>query len=230
MTTKSSTPSHVSFPLHVLLVEDDLGDADDVRRMLAEVGAANYDVVHVLRLEQVLAEIGRGGTDVVLLDLQLPDSARGDTVPAVMETCPPQTAVVVVSGAADLEFAALAIQYGAQDYVVKGAFDADLLQRVILYAVERQRLQRELRDKQEQELAALKALVPFCTFCGKVRDRASNEWLTAEEYLARYAEVDATHGICRGCRHEQVATMIEANKDLDSGVRKFLGNIFRGRL
>lgn len=230
MKTRAPTPSHVSFPLHVLLVEDDLGDADDVRRMLAEVGAANYDVVHVLRLEQALAEIGKGSMDVVLLDLQLPDSDRGDTVPAVMETCPPQTAVVVVSGVADLELAAIAIQYGAQDYVVKGAFDADLLRRVILYAVERQRLQRELRDKQGQELAALKALVPFCAFCGKVRDRASNEWLTAEEYLARYAEVDATHGICRECRHEQVATMIEGNEDLDSGVRKFLSGIFRGRL
>jgi response regulator RpfG family c-di-GMP phosphodiesterase len=167
--------------------------------------------------------------DSVLLDLQLPDSGRSETVPAFMPVVPPQTAVVVVSGVGDEELAALAIQYGVQDYVVKGHFDEFLLGRVIRYSVERHRLQRELREKQAQELAALKALVPFCAYCGRVRDRASNTWHTPEEYLERYAKVDATHGICRRCRHELAAQIVEEDDDLDDATRAGAAGLLRGK-
>lgn len=220
------TPS-VTFPMYLLLVEDDRGDAEAVLDMLRTLGPANYQVVHEVRLEPALAHLARGSMDLVLLDLTLPDSMHGDTVPAVMEVCPSHTAVVVVSSAGDEELAALSIQYGVQDYLVKGRFDAFLLGRVMRYAVERQRLQRELADKQAQELAALKALVPFCAFCGKVRDRSTNEWLEPEDYITRYAAVDATHGVCRDCRAEQVATLLEQNERLAPSVRQLLGDILR---
>jgi DNA-binding response OmpR family regulator len=129
-----------------LLVEDDPHDAQRVQDLLATLGPVNYDVTHAETLAAALVVLRKGMTDVTLLDLALPDSDRGDTVPAFMDACPSQTAVVVVSGVDDEELAAVAIQYGAQDYVVKGRFDAFLLGRVMRYAVERQRLQRELGE------------------------------------------------------------------------------------
>jgi DNA-binding NtrC family response regulator len=211
-----------------LLVEDNPHDAQYVSELLAELGKANYAMEHVTTLADGVGIVARGNMDLALLDLSLPDSERGNTVPAFMVACPPQTAVVVVSGAEDEELAALSVQQGAQDYLVKGHFSAFVLGRVMRYAVERHRLQRELREKQQQELAALKALVPFCAYCGRVRDRADNTYHSPEEYLAHYAEIDATHGICPDCRHELAAKMVEENGSLDEGARRRAAKGLRG--
>lgn len=227
MRDRAATTSRVVFPVHLLLVEDNLDDAQDVMGKINTLGAVNYQISHVVRLEPALMELRKGSTDVVLLDLSLPDSEPGNTVTSTLEVCPAQTAIVVISGVDDEEVAALAVQQGAQDYLVKDYFDAFVLGRVIRYAIERQRLQRELRDKQEQELATLKALVPFCAYCGRVRDRATSEWMTADEYLELYAKVDATHGVCADCRAELVADLIEEDERLDRRVREFLGRVLR---
>lgn len=228
MRDRTSTTPHVTFPLYILLVEDNPHDAQYVSELLAELGEANYVMEHVTTLADGVSVVARGNMDLALLDLSLPDSEHGDTVPAFMTACPPQTAVVVVSGAEDEELAALSVQQGVQDYLVKGHFSAFVLGRVMRYAIERHRLQRELREKQTQELAALKALVPFCAYCGRVRDRADNTWHTPEEYLTRYAKVDATHGICRDCRNELAAKMVEENNSLDEDARKRAAGGLRG--
>jgi CheY-like chemotaxis protein len=202
----------VTFPVRLLVVEDNPGDEKILLSMLDELGGANYDVTCVNRLAPALEVVRKGFIDLAFLDLHLPDSGRDGTVPAFMEGCPSQTAVVVVSGMDDEELAAIAIQHGAQDYVVKGRFDAFLLGRVMRYAIERQRLQRELR-------AAMAVLVPTCAVCNRVRDRADNTWHSRAEYLERYAEDRATHGLCPDCRDEQVAKMVEENGKLNKDVR-----------
>ncbi|WP_228282411.1 response regulator [Rubrobacter tropicus] len=104
----------------VLLVEDNPGDARLVEIMLSEPGLMwDFEISHTARLGDAVEELERSEFDVVLLDLSLPDSQGMETVERV-RTVASRTPVVVLSGRDDEEIALLALQGGAEDYLVKG--------------------------------------------------------------------------------------------------------------
>ncbi len=217
----------ILWPINVVIVEDNYPDAEYIVELLQEE-EDNYVWENFIRLGPAMEHVSEGGTSVVLLDLNLPDSSRSDTVPTFMERFPDQ-AVVVVSAADDLELAALAMQMGVQEYLIKGHFDGFLLRRAIITAIEKSRLQRELRAQQEHEMRLLRGLVPFCAECGKIRDRSDNKWYRADHYIEKYAAVDATHGMCPECMGVVVAGMIEEDKSLNNGVKAKIIKTLKGQ-
>ena len=124
--------------LVVLLVEDDADDALLLRGMLGDVPSSGIRLVHVLCLEEALAQLAAERFDAVLLDLSLPDSHGLETFHR-LHAHAPQTPVVVLSGLDDEAVALQAVQAGAQDYLTKAHVDGPLIVRSIHYAVERQR-------------------------------------------------------------------------------------------
>ena len=148
--------SNVPVPMTVLLVEDNPGDARLLREILAEAGAHRFELTHHTTLAEGLAELSEGGINVVLLDLSLPDSNGLDTFVRVHSEAP-GIPIVVLTGLADENLAAAALREGAQDYLVKGRVDPDLLVRSMRYAIERMRAEEALRRSEEQlrELAVL---------------------------------------------------------------------------
>lgn len=137
--------------VHVLLVEDDEGDAFLVRELLLEAGAA-VEVTWVRSVAEALQHPG-GRLACVLLDLGLPDANGLDGLLAVREAVP-AAAVLVLTGLADEHRAVQAVAAGAQDYLVKGQVDGARLARSIRYAVERRRADAELRRLYAAELRA----------------------------------------------------------------------------
>lgn len=128
--------------LRVLLVEDDQFDQKNVARLLGEEEMdANVEVVD--RLGAALERITAGQLDLVLLDLNLPDSAGDPTVRAAVSRAV-GIPVVVLTGAGDETTGIAAMRAGAQDYLPKDSLNAPLLKRVINHAVERQRLLNDL--------------------------------------------------------------------------------------
>lgn len=134
----------------VLLIEDNPGDVRLVREMLAEPQGIAFSLEWVDSLEAGLQRIAQGGIDLVLLDLGLPDSVGLDTLRRLRAGIPRSIAVVVMSGLNEEELAVQAVQEGAQDYLVKGRFDSDLLIHSIRYAIERQEAERSLRQAHEE--------------------------------------------------------------------------------
>lgn len=86
----------------------------------------------------------KGGVDVILLDLSLPDSQGLDTF-IRMHTKAPEVPIVVLTGLDDETISVQAMQAGAQDYLIKGQVDSNLLVRSIRYSIERQQLLAELQ-------------------------------------------------------------------------------------
>jgi len=152
-------------PLHILLVEDNPADADLIREALADiddgtpVGAPAFELAHVDRLARAEEALAVKEIDLVLLDLSLPDSQGFDTFRRLTRRYP-ELPVVVLSGLADETLAVKAVREGAQDYLVKGRVDADLLGRTLRYSIERNRSAKErsqlIRD-QVESTAALRA-------------------------------------------------------------------------
>src|SRR3990170_1063929 len=130
-------------PVRVLLVEDNPGDARLVEILLSEEDSSGFEVTHVGRLGEALDRPDRSAFDVILLDLTLPDSSGLETVDQ-MRRVTPQTPVVVLSGRDDEETALQAIQSGAEDYLVKGRGDGELIARSIRYSIERKKAEEKL--------------------------------------------------------------------------------------
>src|SRR5579872_3531147 len=135
---------------HVLLIEDNPGDADLVRLRLVEANS-DLSVSCVNRLADGMASLNEQPPSVVLLDLNLPDSHGAETFRHVLSKAP-GVPVVVLSGQDDEELAMKAVHQGVQDYLVKGDFDSKQLGRAIRYAVERQALLTSLDMSRKQQL------------------------------------------------------------------------------
>ncbi len=134
--------------IRVLLVEDNPGDARLFTELLRDAGASQLRVVHVDRLAAALDHLTRDSFDVVLLDLSLPDADGLDTLVRAHAQAP-KTPIVVLTGHDDEALAVRAVRAGAQDYLVKGHVDGELLVRSIRYASERGRALEALERREE---------------------------------------------------------------------------------
>ena len=136
--------------LKVLLIEDNPGDARLIDVMLAEAGGGSFALERVDRLASGLDRLSRGGVDLVLVDLSLPDS-QGLSTFARVRSHAPRLPIIVMSGLANETVAVSAVHDGAQDYLVKGHVDGYALVRAMRYALERKRLSDQL-TRQADEL------------------------------------------------------------------------------
>lgn len=135
----------------VLLIEDDPDDALVLREMLAQEEDTRFDLECTDRLQAGLERLAERGADVLLLDLSLPDSLGLETVHKVHAQAS-DVPIVVLTGLDDEALAINAVREGAQDYLIKGKVDSNLLVRSIRYAIERHRLLTKLEQARQRQL------------------------------------------------------------------------------
>ncbi|MDQ0792479.1 PP2C family protein-serine/threonine phosphatase [Streptomyces sp. B1I3] len=195
----------------LLLVEDDAGDA-----LLVEELLSDSELDSGLTWCKTLAEARRFlrtcRTPVcVLLDLHLPDVHGLDAVSQLVESAP-DAAIVVLTGLAESETGLSAVAHGAQDYLVKGRLDPEILGRAIRYALQRKHAERSataIRTSQliAQENARLeRALLPIPL----LRDDSFR-------VAARY-EAGRAHGLLSGDFYDVVQTA-------DGAVHAVIGDV-----
>lgn len=129
--------------IKVLLVEANDVDARLTQDSLSEWDMEEFEIVHVTRLSDAFARLARARFDAVLLDLSLPDGYGLSTL-RQMQAATPGVAIIVLSRVNDQTLALQAVQNGAQDYLVKGEGQSELLIRSIRYAIERKRAEERL--------------------------------------------------------------------------------------
>ncbi|HEV8359094.1 MAG TPA: ATP-binding protein [Candidatus Thermoplasmatota archaeon] len=133
----------------MLLVEDDLLDADLLAEALAEAPGTRVHLAHASTLAEALALLAGGDHDEVLLDLSLPDSTGLATLDR-LHAAAPALPILVLTGLEDEELAIRAVRRGAQDYIVKGHLDGRGLLRAMRYALERKAVEVALRESEER--------------------------------------------------------------------------------
>ena len=131
---------------NVLLIEDNPGDARLIREMIAEDERAPFTVHSADRLAKGLEHLSAGETALVILDLSLPDSHGLDTFAKVYAHSP-AVPIIVLTGNDDQMIALSAVKTGAQDYLIKGKLDRELLVRAMQYSIERKRYQEQLEHQ-----------------------------------------------------------------------------------
>ncbi|MGN6314804.1 PAS domain-containing protein [Trinickia sp.] len=133
----------------VLLVEDSPTDALIIGEALIDITDFAHRLTHAETLTDALAHAEHARFDVVLLDLGLPDGNGIDTFRR-FRLVAPDTPVLVLTGLSDISVGLVAIQEGAQDYLLKREIQAALLSRAIRYAIERNRASAELAASEER--------------------------------------------------------------------------------
>jgi PAS domain S-box-containing protein len=144
--------------IHVLLIEDNLSDARLVQGMLEHDKSNAFTFKHVSSLGEGISSLEPGSrSQVILLDLGLPDATGLQTLRRIMPVAQ-DASVVVITGHQDEELGIAAIREGAHDYLIKGQVDGSQLRRILRYAVERHKMQSELRAEIEQRARVQQAL------------------------------------------------------------------------
>ena len=141
-----------------LLIEDSPDDARIMQRELANATRVSFDVEWVERLDLGLDFLTKKDVDVVLLDLSLPNSFGADTLRQVL-VHEPSVPIVVLTGHDDEAMELELLKEGAQDYLVKGHADGNVVVRSVLYAIERHRLLAQLQSAKESAEARLRVVV-----------------------------------------------------------------------
>jgi two-component system cell cycle response regulator len=129
----------------VLLLEDDTISAKITTRMLVRKGEGRFPVTRRARLDETLQALREDDYDIILSDLNVPDSEGLKTLAAIAAVAPDVPIVALTATDGD-EIGIRAVQLGAQDFLVKGDFNEAALLRSLLHSIERHRMQRIIRQ------------------------------------------------------------------------------------
>lgn len=145
--------------IKVLVIEDDAFIAMVYEDLLRDVTNIVFELSIFTTLGDGLAAAKSGDYDVILLDLNLPDSGFANTIsqiPIVSDRMP----IVVMTSTVDDVLALKTMNMGGQDYLNKSKLDRTLLIRSVLYAMERHQLRRQLQVEKEKSDKLLRNILP----------------------------------------------------------------------
>jgi DNA-binding NarL/FixJ family response regulator len=134
--------------LKILLIEDNPGDVLLIRELLQESEDFAYVLTNSNNLAEGLELLGKQYFDILLLDLSLPDSKGLSSFFKVKAQFPGKP-VIILTGNNDYALAKEAIKSGAQDFLIKGKIDNNLIIRSITYAIERKEMERKIFESEE---------------------------------------------------------------------------------
>ena len=199
--------------IHILLIEDNPGDARLLMDSLREFGNTHFVLKWEDRLGKGLEHLRREVVDAVLLDLNLPDSHGLHTLAKIQQQ-DPNIPVVILTGLDDEELAVKAVQSGAQDYLIKGQVDELLLSRSLRYSIERHRTQSALRDLSLKD--SLTGLYNRRGFLALAEQQVNAAQRTGSRVSLIFADIDSLKNINDHYGHtegdgvlRQVATLLK---------------------
>ncbi|MEI6815067.1 MAG: PAS domain S-box protein [Bacteroidota bacterium] len=143
--------------INVLLIEDNPGDVLLIKEMLLESKTKKkYKIEVTPSFYKGMSRLKKGGIDVVLLDLSLPDSFGFETFFKLHDSFQ-KIPIILFTGTPDDDLAENVMETGAQDYIVKGSITAELLEKSLIHAIERNKLVVKLKQT-SQVLADTEAM------------------------------------------------------------------------
>lgn len=140
---------HQTAPIHILVIEDNLGDFMLLKEFLRLTGLPIETVTNAASLEQAFAILKEQLHNLIFLDLSLPDSEGIESFISLQKKAA-HLPIIVLSGLTDVNIALESISLGAQDYLVKGEYTDKLLAKTIQYSIERKRNELKLFESNKR--------------------------------------------------------------------------------
>lgn len=180
--------------IRLLMIEDDVQDVEIIQPFLNDEPLLTITFEHCQTLAAGIERLkdSHAPIHIALLDLNLPD-AQGLQCFEQVHQAFPELPLIILSGNIDNTLAIEAVHKGAQDYLVKGCFDSKLLQRSIFYAIERQQLRLELKDKTQH-----------LQYLSEQLEKTNRTLETANQALEQLVTIDSLTQISNRRHFEQV--------------------------
>ena len=163
--------------IKVLIIDDSSEDVYIIKELLKDVTAVQFELLHEKSLNSALELIEREKEytkeytkeykkeytkkehtkkehtkkerfDCILLDLNLPSLGTDALITILNEF--PELTIVVLTAIDDEDIAIKSLQYGAQDYLIKGKINGEIIYRSIRYAIERKKVENGLRESERK--------------------------------------------------------------------------------
>ena len=181
-------------PVKVLLIEDDQTFVNMVQQMLSKAKTVEFEVDTTSDLSSSLKYLDKNKVNVILLDLGLPDSRELATFDKIYKKAP-EIPIVILTALDEEEISIEAIKRRAQDYIFKSDVSPNMLVHSIRYAIERNRLEMELKKHKDslevlvdERTAELKKSNEELQKEVVVRKQAMNAFRGSEERFRNLAE------------------------------------------
>lgn len=213
-------------PLRILLVEDNLADAELLEDVLKGSREARFEFAQAGTLVEALRIATTVALDLVLLDLSLPDAqdVRGLLT---LRSAAPHLPIIVFTGRDDEAMAMRAVQEGAQDYLIKGQLDAHLLIRSFRYAIERtraQEMERKLAAAQAARAEAERQIERYRRELTNLRSAVAPQAARRAEHAGELADLRAAYGALLDLAFEKQAYNVP--NELTRGVQELARELF----
>ncbi len=126
----------INSKINILLIEDNPADVRLIEELLKKSKDLYYEIESHSRLSDGLNALKNKDFDIILLDLNLPDSEGKNTLKSILKLNE-RLPIIILTGLDEKNFAFYSLKKGAQDYLVKGELNTSRLVRSILYSIER---------------------------------------------------------------------------------------------
>ena len=212
--------------LTVMAVEDDAGDAELLRRNLAQIPAIDLDFMHVPNVEEAEAALSRVGVDLAFVDYLLGPRTGLDLIRNVRASGDLRP-IICLTGRGDEHVATEVLHAGADDYLVKSDVTVDSLRRAIEYACarfQRRKVERrnaellgELQTKSDQLEKNNRRLAELYETAHQFVDNVSHEFRTPLTVIKEFAAI-MRDGLAGGLTEQQMeylSLIIHRSDDLN---------------
>ena len=165
--------------IKVLLIEEVPKYARVMRELLLEARDTTFQLEWVESVAGAVKKLREQPSDVVLFDLA---SGEGSGLDSFIELHKSMAhlPIIVLSTLTDEDSALRAVHEGAQDYLVKGEIDSQLLIRAIRYAIERKKSEAALHQAEEKYRGIYENIVE-----GIFQTTPDGHYISANPALAR---------------------------------------------
>lgn len=176
-------------PIHILLVEDNPEDVRSIWNMLREKSTYEYTVESVSKLSAALERIPEGGIDVILLDLALVTPLEETSAIERLMAVAPHLPILVLTVLQNEHEGIMALQAGAQDYLLKEETGTRTLVRALYYATERKHTEERNRTIERRLQLTLDAITDYAIITLDEQGYINN-WSTGAENIFQYKKSD----------------------------------------
>lgn len=195
----------------ILVVEDNDAQFKDVQHVLysnqPDGMAVKYIIQRATTLEAALKHVS-GGFDLILLDLNLPDSTGLSTFQQVKELADKRNnlPIIVTTVLEDVKIGLDCYRLGAAGYIVKSWLNGNplLLHFLILSTIETNRQATKLQTFMAERVGKARPLIQRCKACkdridySRWKTESDGRWVYPDDYIEA-AGLNFTDGICPEC-------------------------------
>lgn len=187
--------------IKILIIENNLDDYKLFKKMIAQVKETTFEMQHVADMKTGIQHLMKEHIDIVLLDLNLPDSKGLNTLKKLHSKVP-EVPIIVLTAHKEEDLAVKAIREGAQDCFIKGQVNSSLLVRSIRYAIERKYAELELKNSFGKFLYVLEETINTLASIVEMRDpyTAGHQKRVSQLAQAIAKEMDLTDEQTKGIK------------------------------